>query len=130
MEAQPFTGGVYPLFSQLCKAVLAQTYAEGGSQCDHLRTNFESPSYDILRRGLDHNKVVQHLVRMTFDLILLRKWVWFGTWQSDMTPECRCLSYTYKLCLEERQGEATRLEQAISSFMGKGTVTVVSFSDF
>ncbi len=120
MEPKPSTDGVYPLFSRLCESVLAQTYAKGGSRGDHLHMNFESPKYDILRRGLDHRMVVQHLVRTTFDLILLQKWVWFGTWQTDMSPECRCLAHTYEMNLKGRHEEAARLECTVSSLMDSG----------
>ncbi len=124
MELQPFTDGIYSLFSQLCTSVLSQACAEGESQHTHLHANFTHPKYDILTRGLDREKVAQCLFRTTFDLILLRKWVWFNTWQTDMSPECRCLAHTYELNLKGRREDAASLEHAISSLTSAGTGTL------
>ena len=111
---------IQPLFSQLCQSILAQTCADGEGQDGPILTSFESPGYKILRHGLEHKNVIQHLLKTTFDLILLRKWMWFASWQTNMEPESWCLSHTYEMIVKGRHKDAVRLEAAVSTLMEKG----------
>jgi len=68
---------------------------------------------------------LKHLTRTAFDLILLRKWAWFGVWASELTPECHCLAHTYDMHLQGLHREAARLENAVSTLIGEG-ITLLS----
>ena len=112
---------VFPLFKKLCESVLSHTFSEDDHKCSNLQSGFETPAYEVLKRGISHKQVMQQLVRTTFDLLLLRKWEWFGSWDTVLPPECECLAHTYGLHLNGMHEEASRLERAIGNLMGEGS---------
>ena len=111
--------GILVLFQKLCGSVLTQVLEEDSSEEDSLLSSFKPPDYHPPSSKFK-NAAWRQLLRSTFDLLLLRKWVWFGTWGAGMSPECRCLSHTYQLHRWGLHEEAQRLEEAVGSLLEEG----------
>ena len=116
---EPCKDGLFALFQKLCNSVLAQVLADSGDEEDRLLSIFHPPDYHPLSSKFK-NAASRQLLWTTFDLLLLRKWVWFGMWEPGMSPECRCLSHTYRLHQWGLHEEAQRLEQAVGHLLGEG----------
>ena len=112
--------GFLVLFQKLCVSVLTRGLMEDDSKEDDLLSCFKPPDYHPLSSKFK-NAALRQLLRSTFDLLLLRKWVWFGAWGAGMSPECRCLSHTYQLNRCGLHEEAQRLEEAVGSLLEEGT---------
>ena len=80
-------------------------------------SGFHRPTYLSQWHQTRKEVMNQQLMRVTFDLILLRRWVWFGQWRSAMSAECECLSRSYELCAHGRQVEGQKLAEAVSRLM-------------
>ena len=116
--------GILQLVQRLSDSLLTHTPVQADKSTDGYAPAFQAPHH--LPRGWDKKRklALRHLTRTAFDLILLRKWVWFGVWGSEISPECRCLAHTYDMHLQGLHREAARLENAVSTLMGEGTTVV------
>lgn len=110
--------GIVLLFSKLCARLLEQALSNEALRTDPLLASFQAPSNRF--QGLDRTIAVRQLMRTVFDLLLLRKWAWFGSWGTEMSPECQCLSHTYQLHLRGRHKEAARLKGAVEGVLAEG----------
>ena len=112
-------GSVPVLVQKLCDNILAHASLQTGWNNGYTST-FQAPHHHALGWNRKRQLVLRHLTDTVFDLILLRKWEWFGVWGSEITPECRCLSHTYDMHLWGMHREAVRLEEAVGTLMEKG----------
>lgn len=112
-------GSVPVLVQKLCDNILAHASLQTGWN-DGYTSTFQAPHHHVLGWDRKRKLVLRHLTHTVFDLILLRKWEWFGVWGSEITPECRCLSHTYDMHFWGMHREAARLEEAVSTLMGEG----------
>lgn len=117
--------GILQLVQRLCESVLTHTPVQADRSNNGYTPTFQVPHH--LPRGWDMKRklALKHLTRTAFDLILLRKWAWFGVWASELPPECRCLAHTYDMHLQGLHREAARLENAVSALIGEG-ITLLS----
>ena len=63
---------------------------------------------------------IRALVHLVYDLLLLRKWAWFGSWDryTPLSPLCWCLAYGYGYHVRGREKEGARLQSALTTFSG------------
>lgn len=104
-------------FLKLCWSVLSHSCARVDEGSASLLSGFHRPTYHSQWHTTRKSLVNKWLMRVTFDLILLRRWVWFGQWRSAMSAECECLSRSYELCACGRHAEGQRLAKAVSQLM-------------
>ena len=107
------------LVQKLCNSILTHASLQTGWD-DGYTPTFQAPHHRALGWDKKRKLALKQLARTVFDLLLLRKWEWFGIWGSEVTPECRCLSHTYDMHIRGMHREAVRLEEAISTLMGEG----------
>ena len=101
---------------RLCKCLLHQAFRlsyEG----DVLLSGLQPPSKSTPWNELKREKVIRRLSQVTFDLLLLRKWAWFGSWShTPLSPLCWCRAYSYGHHTRGREKEGKRLNSALDIF--------------
>ena len=121
MEAGPRmageAGGVAGLVRELCAASLSRALSLP-SHGDPLLSSMAAPSgREWGLQGQEAREVVRRLLHAAFDLILLRKWVWFGSWDTPLSPVCCCLAYSYEYHRQGRHAEGSQLSGTVKHFM-------------
>lgn len=117
--------GILQLVQRLCESVLTHTSVQADRSKNGYTPTFQVPHHLPWGWDMKRKLALKHLTRTAFDLILLRKWAWFGVWASELPPECRCLAHTYDMHLQGLHREAARLENAVSALIGEG-ITLLS----
>ena len=105
---------------RLCRALLGHAL-RSPSEGDLLLTSLQLPDKMAGWSDKMREKVVRKLTLVTFDLLLLRKWAWFGSWRSHtpLSPLCWCRGYCYECHSSGREREGNRLKSALATFSGE-----------
>lgn len=107
--------GVKEIVVKLCECVLDRAFQvewEG----DALLSSLQPP---CRKAGWEVGKTeIRALVHIAYDLLLLRKWAWFGSWgrHTPLSPLCWCLAYSYGYHVRGREREGERLRSALTAF--------------
>ena len=103
---------------ELCNVILRcalRTACAG----DQLLAGLAPPSRGGRLQDRREKEEVKRLLHVTFDLILLRKWVWFGSWATPLPPLCCCLARCYDYHQQGHHDKARQLHRSTDSFMGR-----------
>lgn len=103
-------------FRKLCRCLLDAAF-HSMSDADGLLASLQLPSmnkaWDVQRREAE----VRELVHLAYDILLLRKWTWFGDWNATpLSPLCWCVARGYEYHMKGRRGDGERLASALKDF--------------
>ena len=87
---------------------------------DLLLNAFQAPTKQAVWSVIDDSVVIGSLVRLFYDIVLLKRWEWYGLANRTftMTPSCQCMSFSYHLLCQGMHDKAGRLVKAVTSLTG------------
>lgn len=100
----------------LCGCLLDEAF-HSMSDADGLLASLQRPSriktWDVNRRGTK----VRALVHLVYDILLLRKWMWYGGWDTTpLSPLCWCVARGYEYNMIGRKQDGEKLAAALKNF--------------
>lgn len=107
----------WELVGRLCDCILTAAFYNVFEK-DTLLSSLRSPSKKIAWSDRRRRKEILRLVYLAYDILLLRKWMWFGSWNINtaLSPLCWCLSYGYTYHTQGRIKEGKRLTTMLNIF--------------
>ena len=130
----PVTCSIQELVHGLCKSVFQHTMR--CSDSTSLPYSFQPPTKQINWKERDHTEVVKELIKLFFDIVILRRWEWHGltgrVLDMSMTPFSSCMSNSYHLLCQGKNSEARQLLEAVNSLTNESvplieTEAIVTF---
>lgn len=101
---------------RLCGYLLDEAFhsmSDADGQLASLQRPSRSKTWDVDRRGTE----VRALVHLVYDILLLRKWIWFGGWNTTpLSPLCWCVARGYEYHTIGRKQDGERLAAALKNF--------------
>ena len=114
------------LVRRLCDCLLASALRDAADR-DLLLSSLQPPSKRALLGEGGRASDILRLVHLAYDVLLLRKWTWFGSWSSTpLSPLCWCLAYGYHYQVQGRSREGERLKDRLTTFTGHGKPSLSS----
>ena len=102
---------------RLCKSLLDQAF-RSAYEGDFLLTSLQPPSKNTPWDEWKRENILRILSQVTYDLLLLRKWAWFGSWShTPLSPLCWCRAYSYGYHTRGKEREGERLSCALDTFI-------------
>ena len=126
--------GVLELVQDLSRCILLQSDSEEDKRCLRAMGLQARPWWRKHGGGKDRlngSPLVKELVRLAFDLILLRRWSWLPRYREKvaMSAECRCLSHTYRLHAQGRHRSAALLREAVRTLQDSVSGSLLTEKD-
>lgn len=107
---------VKELVRKLCGCILDAAF-HSVSHRDAFLASIQPPSKKDASRSLRKEREVRALIFLAYDVLLLRKWTWFGSWgATPLSPLCWCVAYGYKYHVRGRELEGGRFNRALRIF--------------
>ena len=108
--------GVKELVRKLCRCLLNAAFHSAIDR-DTLLSSLQAPSKSEAWDTQKREREVVALVHLAFDLLLLRKWAWFGSREATpLSPLCWCLAYGYEYQAKGKKRVGKRLMSTLRSF--------------
>ena len=109
------TAGVQAHIRKLCGCLLDAAFFSVPHR-DALLTSLQPPSKNNACCKLRQQQI-RRLVHHAYDILLLRKWTWFGSWEdTPLSPLCWCVAYGYGYHMRGRGSEGQRLNSLLERF--------------
>ncbi|CAI8044266.1 hypothetical protein GBAR_LOCUS24568, partial [Geodia barretti] len=110
---------------RLCKSLLDQAF-RSAYEGDFLLTSLQPPSKNTPWDEWKRENILRILSQVTYDLLLLRKWAWFGSWShTPLSPLCWCRAYSYGYHTRGKEREGERLSCALDTFISNSCRVLV-----
>lgn len=108
--------GVKEDVKKLCRCLLDAAF-HSMSDADGLLAALRLPSMDVTWDLPRREAEVRGLVHLAYDIVLLRKWTWFGDWDATpLSPLCWCVARGYEYHVKGRRRDGERLASALKDF--------------
>ena len=114
-NVEPNREDVRSLVERLCASVLRSAF--------HTETDGASLSVSRTNRpdwSSQKGKAVKTLLHAAYDILLLKKWVWFGSWTTPLSPVCECVAFGYKCYQRGLHQEGENLNCSLQTFLDRG----------
>ena len=109
---------------RLCQCILDESFRTP-YECDILLSSLQPPGKNTVWNERRMGKYIRRLSQATFDILLLRKWAWFGSWGgTPLSPLCWCRAYSYGYHTRGREREGKRLCAALDTFSSESESTM------
>ena len=112
-DGDPGGDDVKELVERLCWSLLLSVFqgeSDGVALSVSLRPRF---CWNTRRK----QRELRTLLHRAYDILLLRKWVWFGNWTTPLSPVCECVAYGYECYHRGQHWEGERLNRCLQAFL-------------
>ena len=120
------SAGVQAHITKLCGCLLDAAFYSV-SHRDALLSSLQPPS-KTNAWCQPREQQIRALVHQAYDILLLRKWTWFSSWEvTPLSPLCWCVAYGYGYHMRGRGSEGQRLNSVLERFSSEGDILLPPF---